>query len=169
MTQEKSICEPENFESIFNNNSEAVRNYIYYKSGDVDLANDMVQEAFIRLWKNCSKVSFSQALFFLKRVANNLFLNVLKHNNVVLEYEQQEQKTTDLQTPEYLLEEKQYMEKLERCIANLTDKQREVFLLNRIDKKSYREIAELLNVSVKAVEKRMHNALKILREKIGDI
>ena len=52
-------------------------------------------------------------------------------------------------------------------IANLSEKQREVFLLNRIEKKKYKEIAEMLGISVKAVEKRMHGALKSLREEIN--
>ena len=41
------------------------------------------------------------------------------------------------------------------------------FAISRIDKKSYKEIAELLNISVKAVEKRMHGALLKMREKIS--
>jgi RNA polymerase sigma-70 factor (ECF subfamily) len=60
------------------------------------------------------------------------------------------------------------MEKLESVIAGLPEKQREVFLLSRIDKKKYAEIAEMLDISVKAVEKRMSQALIILREKIGN-
>ena len=38
-----------------------------------------------------------------------------------------------------------------------------------IDKKTYKEIAEMLSISVKAVEKRMHLALKQVREQIGNI
>ena len=69
----------------------------------------------------------------------------------------------------FLLEEKEFMQKLENAIASLSEKQREVFLLNRIDKKTYTEIAVFLDISKKAVEKRMHNALKVLRKEIGDI
>jgi len=54
-------------------------------------------------------------------------------------------------------------------LANLPSKQREVFLLNRIDKKKYAEIAEMLGISVKAVEKRMQKALIIIRKEIGNI
>jgi len=41
--------------------------------------------------------------------------------------------------------------------------------MNRIDGKKYREIAELLNISQKLVEKRMSGALEILRTLIGNI
>jgi RNA polymerase sigma factor (sigma-70 family) len=61
------------------------------------------------------------------------------------------------------LEEQEFKQQLEKAISDLPEGQREVFLLNRIDKKTYREIAEMLGVSVKAIEKRMHKALKALR------
>ena len=67
------------------------------------------------------------------------------------------------------MEEQEFMVKLKKAIADLPDKQREVFLLSRIDKKKYSEISEMLGISIKAVEKRMSQALVILREKIGDI
>ncbi len=41
--------------------------------------------------------------------------------------------------------------------------------MNRIEKKKYKEIAQKLDISVKAVEKRMHQALVIMRKEIGNI
>ena len=76
---------------------------------------------------------------------------------------------TLIESPEYLILEKEFMEKLSDAIAQLPDKQREVFLLNRVEKKTYKEIAEMSGVSVKAVEKSMHKALVKLREKIGNV
>ena len=69
----------------------------------------------------------------------------------------------------FLMLEQEFMMKIERTIANLTENQREVFLLNRIEKKKYEEIAVLLNVSIKTVEKRMHLALKTMKEQIGNV
>jgi RNA polymerase sigma-70 factor (ECF subfamily) len=166
---EKSVCESKNFDALFRQHSRTLRNYIYYKCGDADLAEDLVQEAYIKLWNNCKKIPFANALFFLKRVANNAFLNVVKHKKVVLLHEQTKKSGVDLERPEFLLEEKEFLQKLENAIASLSEKQREVFLLNRIDKKTYNEIAVFLDISKKAVEKRMHNALKVLRKEIGDI
>lgn len=169
MKPEKSVCETQNFDALFKQHSKTLRNYIYYKCGDASLAEDMVQEAYIKLWNNCKKIPFANALFFLKRVANNAFLNVVKHKKIVLQHEQTKKSEVDVQSPEFLLEEKEFLQKLENAIASLSEKQREVFLLNRIDKKTYNEIALFLDISKKAVEKRMHNALKVLRKEIGDI
>jgi RNA polymerase sigma-70 factor (ECF subfamily) len=67
------------------------------------------------------------------------------------------------------MEQKQFQEKLEGALDSLPENQRTVFLLNRIDGKKYAEIAEMEGVSVKAIEKRMHLALKTLRDQIDGI
>ena len=58
---------------------------------------------------------------------------------------------------------------MERVLKELPEDQRVVFLMNRVEKMKYREIAELLGISQKTVEKRMHKALLIIKEKIGNI
>jgi len=100
----------------------------------------------------------------------NLFLNTLKHQKVVLKYAKAAPYLDkDNQSPEYLLEEEEFKLKLKNAIAELSEVQREVFLMNRIDGKKYREIAEILDISKKTVEKRMSGALQILRAKIENI
>ena len=164
-----SVCEVKEFEAIFKSYSKSLRNFIYYKSGDLNQSEDLVQEAFVKLWNNCSKVSVEKAKSFLYRVTNNAFLTEVAHKKVVLTYQKQPHKNYTHESPEYLLEEQQYSDKLQYSIANLPDKQREVFLMNRIDKMSYKEIADILELSVKAIEKRMHLALLGLRKTIEEI
>lgn len=169
MEENQSVCKPKVFEDVYNTHAKTLHNFMYYKCGDQDLAEDFVQEAYVKLWKNCAKVLFEKAKSYLFTVANNLFLNDYEHKKVVLRHQQEGAIHHTNESPEFLLEEKEFMIKLQTAIADLPEKQREVFLLNRIDKKKYREIGELLGISVKAVEKRMSLALKTLREQIGDI
>ena len=61
------------------------------------------------------------------------------------------------------------MQKYQTALENLTNGQREAFLLNRIEGKKHKEIAELLGISSKAVEKRIYSALKRLRKDIEGI
>ncbi|MEI6865625.1 sigma-70 family RNA polymerase sigma factor [Flavicella sp.] len=167
MTKEKSVCESKVFEELYSNHSKSLYNFIYYKCGNQDEAEDLVQEAFIKLWKNCAKIIFVKTKSFLYTVANNLFLNEVAHKKVVLKYNQRPTAGFTNEDPEFVLEEKEFMTKLQNAISDLTSRQREVFLMSRIDKKSYKEISELLGISVKAVEKRMHGALLTMREKIS--
>ena len=167
--KEKSICKTEHFQALFNLHLKVIRNYIYYKCGDTNLSEDIAQEAFIKLWNNCNKVTFDTALFFLKRVSNNSLLNVYKHKKVVLNFKKNAIEKTNNESPQFILEEKEFAIKVKLAIENLPQKEREVFLLNRIDKKKYAEIASLLEISIKTVEKRMHNALVVLRKEIGNV
>ncbi len=169
MEKIESICEPKIFEKVYNKEAETLRNFIYYKCGNEAAADDFVQEAFVKLWRNCAKVLVEKAKSFLFTVANNLFLNDYAHKKVVLRHQQITITKHSVETPEFILEEKEFMIKLQNAIADLPDKEREVFLLNRIDKKKYREIAEILDISIKTVEKRMSLALQSLRKKIGNI
>lgn len=165
----KSVCEEKTYEWIYTTHSETLRNFIYYKCGDAQQAEDIVQNAFIKLWKHCSSVTVNRAKGFLYKVARNEFLNEVSHKKVVLQHQVHLAKESTNETPQFLLEEQEFMIKLKRVIANLPEKQREVFLLSRIDKKKYSEISEIVGISVKAVEKRMSLALLTLREEIGNI
>ncbi|NNJ89326.1 MAG: sigma-70 family RNA polymerase sigma factor [Eudoraea sp.] len=163
-----NVCEEKVFNAIFNSNSKTIFNYIYYKYGNEEKAYDAVQEAFVKLWENCAKVAPEKAKAFVYKVANNLYLNVLKAEKVRLKYAEKAPKTSP-ESPEFLMEEKEFKDKLDRALNSLPENQRTVFLLNRIDGKKYAEIAIMEGVSVKAIEKRMHLALKSLRAQIDGI
>jgi RNA polymerase sigma-70 factor (family 1) len=160
------VCEEQIFQQLFFEYATRIRNFIYFKSGDLPLSEDLTQEAFLRLWNNCETVSYTKARSFLFTVANNLFLDVVKHQKVVQQFQLLPKSKEHVHTPEQLLEETDMKSRLETALMALPEKQRLVFLLSRIEKMTYKEIAELLDISVKAVEKRMHKALASLRENI---
>jgi len=166
---DEEYCNEKKFSDFFLDNSALLRNYMYYKCGDTELANDIVQDAFLKFWDNCKKVIPGKAKSFLFTIANNLFLNEYARSKVALTFKSVPKKNYTHETPEYLLEEKEFGEKLQKALSNLTEAQRTAFLMNRIDGKKYKEIAEILGISVKAVEKRIHNALLSLRKEIENI
>ena len=161
---EESVCTESQFELVYQNHVQVLYNFIFYKCGNKELAEDVVQEAFIKLWENCSKVSPIKARAFLFTVARNTFLNKVGKTNRKLKFEQEAAKQNQGENPQFILEHNEFGERLEAAINQLPENQRTVFLLNRIDQMKYREIAELLNISQKAVEKRMHKALVQLRK-----
>ncbi|MDP3352876.1 MAG: RNA polymerase sigma factor [Flavobacteriaceae bacterium] len=163
------FCNEKIFNNFFLNNSKLLVNYIFYKCGNIDLANDIAQETFLKFWSNCEKIFPNKAKAYLYTIANNLFLNEFSRNKVVLNFKNSITKNYTNESPEYLLEEKEFNTKLQNAISNLTEAQRTAFLMNRIDGKKYMEIAEILGISVKAVEKRIHCALINLRKEIENI
>lgn len=171
MTEEhENVCAEPIFQKVFSQYGEQLRNFLIYRGSESGQAEDIVQESFIKLWENCSKVIPSKAKSYLYTLASNAFKNNIAHMKVRLKYaESGVSEKKELETPEFKMEEEEFKERLQNAIAELVPTQREVFLMNRIDKKKYAEIAEELEISVKAVEKRMGKALKILRGKIKEL
>ena len=164
-----NICETQLFERLYKKHVKNLHNFLYYKFGEHLNPEDRVQEAFIKLWQNCIKIAPDKAKSYLFTTANNLMLNAVAHQKVVLKYKKQPQKHSTNETPEFVLQEKEYHQKLQNALTNLTEAQRVAFLLNRVEGKRFKEIAELLDISTKAVEKRIYGALKKLRQDIDGI
>lgn len=148
---------------------EPLRGFLYYRTGNIELAEDLVQEVFIKVWDNRDNIKFETVKSLLYTMANNLMINHFNHMKVVSKHEGQviSENRQEYMSPQFQLEEKEFELKFNGVIAALPEGCREVFLMNRIDKLKYEEIAERLDLSVKAIEKRMSKALGILREQLG--
>ena len=164
-----NICEEHLFSSIFKKYSKDLHDFLYYKFGELLNPKDKVQEAFVKLWQNCAKVSPDKAKSFVFTTANNLMLNEVAHQKVVLKHQQSKPKYSTNENPEFLMQEREYHDKLERALSNLTEPQRVAFMMNRVEGKRFKEIAELLDISTKAVEKRIYGALEKLRKDIKEL
>ncbi len=169
MGADNNVCNEKVYSEIYTLHARSVWSFIYFKCGNEEEANDLVQEAFIKLWQNCSKVSKEKSKSFLYTVARNTFYNIVAHKKVILKHKSQFTHKINKETPQFILEENEFRDKLQNAISNLTEKQRTAFLLNRIEGKKYREIAEILDISIKTVEQRMSYALTSLRKEIGNI
>jgi len=165
----EDICSETFFSSFFSKHVKDLYSFLYYKFGERLNPDDKVQEAFLKVWQNCHKITSDKAKSYLYTTANNLMLNQVRHEKVKLKYQEIKKENLTHESPEFLLEEKQYLAKIEKALANLTEAQRVAFLLNRAEGKRFKEIAIILNISVKAVEKRVYGALKKLREEIKEL
>ncbi|WP_346882776.1 sigma-70 family RNA polymerase sigma factor [uncultured Algibacter sp.] len=165
----ENICEAHLFSSIFKKHAKNLHDFLHYKYGALLNPKDKVQEAFVKLWENCAKVTPDKAKSFVFTTANNLMLNEVAHQKVILKHQQTKPKTYTNETPEFLMQENEYMDKLQNALAKLTDAQREAFMMNRIEGKRFKEIAEILDISTKAVEKRIYGALVKLRKDIKEL
>jgi RNA polymerase sigma-70 factor (ECF subfamily) len=162
----ETVCEEPVYQKIFKNHSDDLYKFLYYKFGSSLNPSDVVQEAFIKLWDNCKDVAPNKAKAFLFTVGKRMMLNELKHQKIVHEYALVKPNDINMEDPEFLLEESEYLQKYQNALSKLPEGQREAFLLNRIEGKRHKEIAEMLGISRKAVEKRIYTALNTLKEEI---
>jgi len=167
---EPLLCSEAVFKSVFESHFKLLRNFLIFRYKNIERAEDTAQNAFVILWENCGILKPEQAKSFLFTTAIRLSLNLIKHDKIVTNFELLSKSNgIHQETPEFLLVENELKKQLEQAINDLPEKQRTVFLMNRFENQSYTEIAALLGLSVKAVEKRMHGALIALRKVIKNV
>ena len=155
------------FQDVFDSNYDYIRNYLYYLSGDITLSEDLVQDVFLQLWEKRDKVRNDTVRSFLFTIAKNAFLKDNRSKKYDLKFKSTYFNEIENESPEYIFELKEFDKRIQKTIAELPEKCRIVYLMSRIDELKYSQIADNLGVSVKAVEKQMSKALKILNEKLG--
>ncbi|MFH6956803.1 RNA polymerase sigma factor [Flavobacterium aquidurense] len=137
---------------------------------DHSMAQDIVQNVFLKTWKNRIKLNpeFSIQSFLYKSVYNE-FINTYQQNKAMMLLQQkyvdslqQVVETTDESSIERMLAI------INKEIQNLPPKCQKVFILSKKEGLTNIEIAEHLEISIKTVEAQISKAFKILKEKLKD-
>ena len=144
-------------------------NILYYKYGDLLNPSDKVQDAFIKLWENCAKVTPEAAKSYLYTAANNMMLNEVKHQKVVLKYQQVKPKDYTNESPEFVLRKKEFLKRYETVLSNLKEEERVAFLLSKVDGKTHKEVAEILGITKKVAEHRIYAAFNKLKDQLEEL
>jgi len=135
-------------------------------------AKDLVQEVFSVFWLDGPTLELLTTLSaYLYSLIRYKVFNLIDRKKVRSNYlaSLEEFIHKNEYSGEYRVREKQMEELIEKEIAALPSKMREVFELSRKANLNYREIAEKLNISDNTVKKQMSNALRILRSRLGVI
>ena len=138
--------------------------------GDMDAAKDIVQEVFIKVWKNMDQIEMGDYFtYYLLKATTSTSLNYLqktrRFSEVQAEVKQQASPVKEEQDPAQLEELKQ---SIRTAIDRLPPKCKTVYLLCRQEDMSYKEVAAHMDITVKTVENQMGIALKRLREDLKD-
>lgn len=160
-------CDENIFNGLFRKYSEDLSKFLYHKFGSMYNPSDMVQEAFMALWKNCQKVKPESAKSYLFTVANNMSLKQIRKSKTEDKYRSQLDGDSFYQSPEESLEEKEFSERFQHVLNQLSEKQRIAFMLSKSEGLKHKEIAEMLGISQKAVEKRIYTAADFIFKKLG--
>jgi len=137
---------------------------------DEDAAKDLVQDVFIRLWQNRKTLNIQHSLaFYLKRAVINASINYLERTKKIIPFNPGE--TEFANSPHDAEQSQRYQElsaKIDEAVTRLPPRTRAVFTLIRLEEMSYKEVADNLAISTKAVEKEMMKALSLLRQSLKD-
>lgn len=158
----------EAFKELFDRYFDDVRRYVFYRSGNEDVATDIAQDTFLRIWEKQIEIDPLRVKGLLFKIASDLFVSRHRRQKVAFNFINNFQPNEKSLTPEDELNYNELKNAYEAALKSMPEKQRTVFLMNRIDELKYKEIADQLGLSVKAVEKRMGLALDHLRTRLKD-
>jgi len=158
----------EEFKLLFDSYFDAVRSYLFYRGADKEQASDLAQDVFMRIWKKQMNVDQKKALRLLYKMAGDMFVSHYRRKTLEMNYMNSLKNDRAEDSPEDQLQYNELKEKYAKALADLGEKQRTVFLMARMEGLKYHEIAERLNLSVKAVEKRMSIALDFFKKALKE-
>ena len=149
------------FHCVYERYYEFLFYYLWSFTGNEDTANDLIQEVFIRLWKNREKLNTKKTLKpFLFRIAHNLAIDYQRKKKVRNLF------FKDIEDVN-IIDDKNDLElktRISIAIQKIPEKFKVVFILHHIKKYTYEEIAELCEISKKTVENRMKKAIWLLQK-----
>jgi RNA polymerase sigma factor (sigma-70 family) len=136
---------------------------------DHDDADDVTQEAFIKIWRNLDKFRGDSKLYtWLYRIATNEALTFLqkKRRDNSVSIDDNEILVSNLESPksDAYLDGDEIQMKLQKALLELTDKQRIVFNLKYFENLKYEEIVEITETSVGGLKATYHFAVKKIEE-----
>lgn len=144
---------------------------------DTDEAEDIVQNAFLKLWERRELLENISLTSFLFMLIKNSCLNYLKHNQVAGTIEQRIPDINKIEQlyaidfvsdPSSQLQQKELTESIDQIMNELPPKCKEAFVLSRLNGLKNREIASKMDITEKVVEKHITRALKRFKEGLRD-
>ena len=164
------------FKEAFDEYYERLVKFVWYYCRDWEEAKNIAQDTFVALWQSMDKVDRDKSLFpYILIIAKNKTFNYLKKNAVKRKYDSY-LKGTEINIAIQAISQRSlsytYSKELMSVISNSLDSMSEsvrmTFLLSRRSNFKNKEIAEMLNISVKTVEYRIMSALRILKSNLQD-
>jgi len=151
----------------------------YYASHlvDDDEVKDLVQEAFVELWKHREAITDHDHIkAFLYKAVYSRALNIVKHQAIVKDYHDARKQIENHRMlffhPEHndvmrYMENKELRQQIHTAIEELPDKCRQAFVMSYLHGMKNKEIAEAMDVSVRTVDVHIYKALRYLRNRLA--
>ena len=138
--------------------------YFLKKTTSEEDAKDLLQITFSKLWQYRESLSedylFEQHLF---HIARTVFIDFLRKENKQQKIKESIKVIDNQKMPEEYLPQFEFNNRLQKLLSGMPLVRKRVFELHKIEGYSYKEIAELLSISIKSVDNNLSKAMKYLR------
>ena len=136
---------------------------------DLDKAQSLVQDCFIKLWVNRKDAGGIRNLSaYLTSMIRNQCIDYIRKTKSLKNLHAKVETETVVNDSEDLLVSREFEEKLVEILALMPERTRMAFEYSRFENPAYKEIAEKMGITVKAVEALVSRSLKTLRKELKD-
>jgi RNA polymerase sigma-70 factor (ECF subfamily) len=170
------------FTQIVSRYKDAITNYLNMMVGDYDIAGDLCQETFLRVYRNIGRYSnVYQFSTWIYRIATNLAIDEMRYRKrrgqVFYKNVWGSRKSTDKDAPDFEITDarrgprdemlrKETGQVLGDAIRSLPEKYRTAFIMKEVQELPYDMIAKSLNCSAGTIKSRLHRARELLQRKL---
>jgi len=160
------------YETLFRRYYEPLCLYVNKITKDIDVAEEIVQELFFKLWKDRASLRIICAVKpYLYGAAKNQSLQYLEHLKVREHYYQKMivnsyPESAPYDSPQEILEYKELVQRFDVVMGRMPKRRRDIFRMSRFEGMKYEQIAQEMSLSVKTIEAEMSKALQVLRKSL---
>jgi RNA polymerase sigma-70 factor (ECF subfamily) len=158
------------FEQVFRSQFRRLHGYACTILKDEDEAEEVVQNAFYKLWEQKEKMEQIQSISaYLNRMVYNDCMNYLKHQKVKATHQAfTMHHISDISDDGIEKRTLEFEHRLDTALNEMPEQCRTIFQMSRFEDMKYREIAEKMGLSVKTIENQMGKALRLMKIKLAD-
>ena len=154
------------FKKFFEKHHAFLYHFLLKKGMSEQQAEDLVQQAFVMIWEKRADIDPQKSLrAYLFRIAYTRMLNVIRDNSKFDGNTETPEKEGS-EEADASIQNRELAKAIENAIQSMPEKRQTVFRLCYIQEFTYKDAAEVLEVSVKTIENHMGLALKELRGKL---
>lgn len=153
---------------LYQRHHSSLYGFLYHITGQKDLSEDLVQNAFFRMLKYRASFTgngeFRSWMYHVTKNVLNDYYRKAKRTPAPQDLKDYDRKPDDELNSDIQLEKKQELKNLEKAMEHLSHENRELLVLCRYQELKYHEIARIYNITETAVKVRVHRAMNQLRE-----
>jgi len=166
------------FKELFDKYQRYIFNICYRFTGNTDEAEDVTQNVFIKIFRSIRKFRGDSSLrSWIYRIAVNACLNHQRRKKLnyyisldfLMSDKSYEQPSDDRNNPDAQIERAEEEKIVQKAVQSLPSRQKTAIILQRYEELTYREIAEVMQTTVPAVESLVHRARENLSAKLARI
>jgi len=160
----------EAFNQLFYSNYNLLFNYILKLSNNSEIAKDVVQEAYIKLWEKRDTINPDLSVkHFLFKICHNEFLIYIRKKKKEESLLDELKYRAAYDTFSFHEETEHKKNQIEKALEKLPARTKEAFILSKYKRLKYKEIAIEMDISIKTVEKHISKALHFIKANVNSI